>query len=371
MLDFSRTIGQYTVEISEVTNIDSLREQWQQLERNEDLPFFLSWSWVEIWIQTYKPKPLIVTARYRQRVVAMGLFTFSAYRGFFSIKVKQLCLHQTGDHLMDQIWMEYNDFICESEHQKAATNACLAAMMELDTRWDKIILSMMTSGRANDVLSELPNSAIFIRRPCYTTSLTSIRENGGDYLATLTANTRYQIRRSIREYEKRYGTLSFNLAGSTNEALDFFRQAGPLHKKRWKDSGYGNQMFVDFHENLISTHFESHSVDLIKINAGDTTIAIIYNHIRGKKVFFYLHGLRFEDNPRFKPGLVAHSMATQYYLENGMEVYDYMGGYSQYKEQLSEKTEDLVSVVIQRSSSRYKMENIARKLKYWIIADQK
>ncbi len=361
------TIDNYSIEISKSSDLHTLERNWNTIQEFEDVPFFLTWSWVEIWIRTYNPEYLIITARHMQEVVAIGLFTSSTESRFHFIKTRQLRLHQTGDSLMDQIWMEYNDFICKSEHRKEAVNACLKALKTINEDWDELVMSMMTLSRGSEVIESNNTASIYIRRPCYTANLKDIRQQGMNYLQSLTSNTRYQIRRSIRHYEKLHGELSLEVAKDEQQALDFFQQAGAFHIMRWEDSGYKNALFINFHENLIKACFNNNSVNLLKVKSGNTTIAILYNHLVNKKVFFYLQGLHYELDAKLKPGLVAHSLASQYYLEQDMDIYDYMGGYSQYKEQLAQQTDDLVTIIIQRSRSRFRMERMARKIKNWII----
>lgn len=360
-------INGYAIEISSDIANQELKEIWLNIQNNEIVPFFLTWSWIDVWINTYNPKKLVVMARFENEIVAIGLFTLSSERRFPAINSIQLRLHQMGNSLMDQIWMEYNDFICKSEHKDRAVNACLKALQKSHLKWDEIIISMMSLSRGLELLRSVDNASINIYRPCYTTNLNSIRETGKEYLQTLTSNTRYQIRRSIRHYQSLHGELSLHAAKNEQEALDYFHQAGPNHIKRWNDSGYRNPLFINFHENLIRASFKDNNIDLIKVASGNTTIAIMYYHIIGKSVFFYLHGLLYEKDSKLKPGLVAHSLASQYYLDRGMDIYDYMGGYSQYKAQLSNQTEDLVTVVIQRPRSRFRFERIARDLKNRII----
>jgi CelD/BcsL family acetyltransferase involved in cellulose biosynthesis len=126
-------------------------------------------------------------------------------------------------------------------------------------------------------------------------------------------------------------------------------------------------LFLRFHENLIRES-EDNQIDLIRLRFGSTTIAIMYYHIVDKNVYFYLHGLKFDDDPKLKPGLVAHSLASQYYLDAGMDKYDYMGGYSQYKLQLAERIEDLVTVFIQKPKLRFKIENFGRNVKHFMLS---
>ena len=90
----------------------------------------------------------------------------------------------------------------------------------------------------------------------------------------------------------------------------------------------------------------------------------MYNFIHNKKVYFYLQGVSYEADNKLKPGLVAHSLITQYYLNKGMNLYDYMGGYSQYKTQLAAHSTDCYTLSIQRPRLKFKLENLAQKIKH-------
>jgi hypothetical protein len=269
-----------------------------------------------------------------------------------------------GDQLLDQIWMEYNDFVCDSEHRIPAVNACIQTLQQSDNEWDEIVLSMMTESRAADIRKEIDNSHILFSSPCYAVNLSAIKKNNKSYLSTLNSNTRYQIRRSMRLYEELYGKLSFELAQDTEQAMALFREAGRYHVLRWGDSGYKNPRFTQFHENLINNTFDQKMVALMKVTAGDTTIAVIYFHLSNKNVFFYLQGVCYETDQKLKPGLVAHAIASQYFLEQGMHLYDYMGGYSQYKCQLASHSVDLASVCIQKPQLKFSLEKVGQRIKH-------
>lgn len=357
----------YSIEISSSLDIDKLKGHWLTIQQKVKAPFFLSWSWIEVWLKTYNPEKIIVSARYGKDIVAIGVFTNSIELRHCVIKSRQLRLHQIGNSLMDQIWVEYNDFMCLPQHKTAAVNACLKALQSSHLNWDEIVISMMSMTRGKEIIASNSKAEISFRSPCFSTNLLSIQQAGKNYLQALTSNTRYQIRRSIRHYQELHGNITLHAATNEQQALDYFHQAGSYHIKRWDDSGYKNPQFIRFHENLIRASFKDNQIILLKVLSGETTIAIIYFHRVDKTVFFYLHGLLYEKDSKLKPGLVAHSLASQYFMQQGMNIYDYMGGYSQYKSQLSRQSEDLVTVVIQRPRSRFRLERIARKVKNRII----
>ncbi len=363
MVPVIKRINDYEVEISHGYDFEKLQELWLSVQREQDLPFFLTWSWISCWIKSYDPQIVVVSAKWNNKTVAIGLFTCSIDNRHGFISSRQYRLHQMGDPLLDQIWMEYNDFIYDSDHRVAAVNACIQSLQQSDNEWDEIVLSMMAESRAKEIGSKISNSHIMLKIPCYATNLNTIKQNNASYLSTLNSNTRYQIRRSIRLYQKLHGDLKFDLAQDTEQALALFHEAGSYHVLRWDDSGYKNQKFIQFHENLIKDTFNKKMIALMKVSAGDTTIAILYFHLVDKNVFFYLQGISYESDHKLKPGLVAHAMASQYFLEQGMHSYDYMGGYSQYKCQLATHSEDLVSVCIQKPELKFSIEKIGQRIK--------
>lgn len=357
------SIDKFDIAISREYDEASLRQQWLSIQKGQKPPFFLTWSWISCWLDTYKPEIIVVTAGYRGETVAIGLFTHSIQVRHHLISSSQYRLHQMGDQLLDQIWMEYNDFICVEQYRVDAVNACIKALEQSDSSWDEIILSMITDSRAKDIKKNISDCRVLMSNRCYSKDLVSVRDNQQDYIESLSPNTRYQIRRSIRLYQSLHGELGLSLAHSREEALAYFHEAGKFHRLRWRDSGYNNERFVSFHENLIINSFAEGSVHLMKITSGDTTLAILYFHLVDDDVYFYLQGINYEDDKKLKPGMVAHAMASQYYLDAGMKKYDYMGGYSQYKCQLSSPADELVTLCIQKPALKFYLENLGRSMK--------
>jgi len=365
MLPITNNINSYRIDIATHYDLHRLKIEWLALEAKATVPFFLSWAWVSTWISTYSPKLYIVKAEYEHQLIAIGLFTSSTERRHFVINAKQLRLNQTGKNTEDQIWVEYNDFICLDEHKEHAVNACLNSLLKSKVFYshDEIIISMLSKHRAVKLSQSIKNCDILLTRPCYDINLITVKNTNTEYIQTLKKNTRYQIRRSIRHYEQSHGTLELVHTQSTQDALDFFNEIAPLHIERWYDSGYKNSDFMDFHHLLIKSYYDEGRIHLIKINAGQTTIAILYYLIKDSTVSFYLQGLLYEQNKMLKPGLVAHCLATQYFIDQGMKIYDYMGGYSQYKTQLAHQAEDLATIRIQKPLLKFIFENTAQAVK--------
>jgi len=142
--------------------------------------------------------------------------------------------------------------------------------------------------------------------------------------------TKHQTCRSARHYREKYRELDLEIASNRDDVLVLFSEVRPLHIERWDDSGCRNALFIKFHE-ILTREVDALQIDLIHLRANPTKLAITYYHIVNKNAYFNLLELKFDNDAELKPGPVARSFAAQHYLDGGLEKYDYMGDYSQYK----------------------------------------
>jgi CelD/BcsL family acetyltransferase involved in cellulose biosynthesis len=267
--------------------------------------------------------------------------------------------------------VEFNDFLSKPDHLEEASKACLDALLSQDYHFDEIVVSMIVKSRADALMKNFTHVNVILESPAFKTDLKQLSSGKRHYLDSLHRNTRYQINHSRRIYESQYGTLQISFAANSKQAIQYWTEAGELHIKRWHDSGFLNPKFVSFHKAFIINNFDSGRIDLARITAGNHLIAIIYNVIYKKNVYFYLQGIQPENNGKLKPGLTAHAMLIEHYLHQGMESYDFMGGYSQYKKQLSQVSESLLIIKIQKPLLKFRLENIARNFKRKILQPDK
>jgi len=354
----------YCVDINDAPDLDELKANWINLEiKNNDLSFFHSWQWLEAWLDTYHPDILLVSAKHEGETVALGLFGRSQETRHHIITSNQARLFQTGNQHEDQIWTEFNDFLCHPEHLEEATNACLHALLSHEPGCDEIVISMIKESRARSLLDSFPCTNINLSTPSFNTNLKPLSAINRHYLDSLSRNTRYQINRSSKKYESLFGPLELTFAEDIEQTFQYWEKAGKLHAQRWHDSGFRNPEFVRFHKKFIMKNFSAGMIDMAKITAGTHLLAIIYNIKYKNNVYYYLQGLQYEEDGKLKPGLTAHSLLIEHYLQQGMNAYNFMGGYSQYKKQLSQAVENLLIITIQKPLLKFRAENFARSLK--------
>lgn len=359
------TAALLTVTTEPASQCALLRNDWLDLEHRAQPTVFLSWQWLGHWLSVYQPDALVLRVMEGERLVGLGLVVETEERRHGLLKSRCLRLHQTGHKLLDQIWIEYNGFLAERGKEDAVAKACLEHLCRNMPDWDEFILGAIDADEA-DRYAHITGLYKHLRweAPCFGVDLEDLRQTGGEYLGTLSRNTRHQINRTHRLYGQR-GEVKLVRPGSVEQALAVFDAIGPRHLERWgsgpDQSGFANPDFVRFHRELIRDQWAEGSVDLISVMAGDEEIAFFYNLLHNQVAYFYLGGMAVENDNRLKPGLLGHSLCIEDYRHQGFNYYDFMGGDERYKSNLGHFHRNLVQIALQRPRFKLKLEDVARK----------
>jgi CelD/BcsL family acetyltransferase involved in cellulose biosynthesis len=344
-----------------------LKADWQDLEHRAESTVFLSWQWLGHWLATYKPAARVLKVTEGERIIGLGLLVETSERRHGVLKSHCLRLHQTGQRLQDQIWIEYNGFLSEKGEEDRVVAASLKHICEELPEWDEFIVGAIDSKDA-DRYAQLTGLHKHIRweAPCFGVNLDELRRGGVHYLDTLSRNTRYQINRCERLYQQR-GQVQLQRPDSVEGALALFDRIGPRHLQRWgsgaDQSGFANPDFVHFHRELIRTQWADGGIDLVSLMAGDQEIASFYNLLHKGVIYFYLGGMETETDNRLKPGLLGHTLCIEDYRHHGFHYYDFMGGEERYKTNLGQLHRQLTQVSLQRGRFKLKLEDAARRTK--------
>ncbi|GGF65614.1 GNAT family N-acetyltransferase [Alteromonas lipolytica] len=352
------------VSVETLDDIDSLKSDWSALFARSNKAPFLNWNWINSYFHNLKDhRCLFLAARQGSELVGAGILVF------VSVGLKKFAyLNRFGDELLDQPWIEYNDFLIQKEDERRIRLALIDYCVE-HLNWHEFVVgASIKEALAPYQLFELEQKTNWYSHT-YQTRLNEFL-SGKDYLASLSRNTRYQINRSIREYEK-YGPIRFNIAASVLEALAWFEEAAPHHIARWKNtdvgSGFTNPVFVSFHRRFIQQAFEVNELDFIKVTAGSKVISYLYNFKEKDTVYFYLSANVYDQSlAHTKPGLVSHYLAISHYIDEGKACYDFMGGESQYKRSLANQCSPILINNFKRRTLKAKFEEKLRFIKHQI-----
>jgi hypothetical protein len=290
------------------------------------------------------------------------------------LKSKFITFNQTGSPEHDEPYIEMNGFFganpikFEYFFDQTLKDMCLQPF------WDEFKVSGLLEREASIVKRLATQYGLTVtvnnRKPTYWIDLNKIRdEYDNDIYKRLSPNTRQQIRRAIRSIERDIGPVSLKRADSKKTALNWFESTGEWHRMRWqtigqkKYSGFDNPNFIQFHKNLILDSFDAGIIEYLKITAGTHLLAYLYNFRFKKTTFFYLSGVNYSVGEKFKPGIVAHTLAIENSLLDGAIKYDFMAGENRYKESLSTNKSEQQWLSLKRPRLKLKLESLARELK--------
>jgi CelD/BcsL family acetyltransferase involved in cellulose biosynthesis len=109
--------------------------------------------------------------------------------------------------------------------------------------------------------------------------------------------------------------------------------------------------------------FARNEVQYLRLRAGDTTFAYLYNFVCAGNAHFYLSGIDYSVGEQYRPGLLAHWLAIERNLSAGHHSYDFLAGDARYKRSLCTGQDRTVWLVLQRPRWRLQLEGFARRLK--------
>lgn len=341
---------------------DRLERCWCDLEKRACPNFFLSWYWVKSWIEAFAPDLKVVEITLDGELVGLGLLTLSTEVRHKVIQSRVLRLGQTGEADKDQIWIEYNGLLVDSRYAKVIPESFMEFMLTLDD-WDEFLIGASSVSTLNAFQHRALTPVTRWESSAFGVDLNAIRANSKDFLSSLSSNTRYQIKRSIKKYRAQ-GKFEFEVLSEIDTFKSVWGRIGDLHMQRWGDqSGFRNPNFVSFHEALIRNAQLHKAIEFCILKLNNDIVGCLYNFILKGRVYFYLSGLEYQEDRAIKPGMVLHAMAIQSYLERGFEYYDFMGGDAQYKRSLSNAGSNLMMLSFQRPRMKLRIEQHLRGLK--------
>lgn len=346
---------------------EQLKLWWTDLEGRADPTFFLAWSWIGPWLEAAGPADFVVVGRAGAEVVFLGLLRRRTVRRHRLIRSRTLFLHQTGDPEQDSVFIEHNGFLTDRRFS-GITPAAFEFLRSNETlpKFDELQIGGAPETLYESFRSSGLRTRIFDRKPTSIVDLASVRRAGGDYLASVSSNTRYQIRRALKIYQAR-GPLALHTARTTEEALCFFDELGGLHEAAWRRRGHDGAwrypFLVGMQRRIIETSFAEGGVEIARISCAGEPIGYIYCLARGGWIGNYMSGFAFEEDNKVKPGLVSFYLYIQHRIETGGDVLDLLAGDQRYKASLGEPGPTMIWFRVQQRRPQLMIEEALRRLK--------
>jgi CelD/BcsL family acetyltransferase involved in cellulose biosynthesis len=320
------------VRVSGVGDFDALGRRWRDLEQRADCSFFQSWTWFGCLAAERFTDPVLVEATEAGRTVALALF--NRVRGRFA--PPDLHLGESGRPDLDCPYIEQNGVLAEAGRAEELTAACLRPV----ARRYRLIFS----GIDRQTLAAVRRAAdlVWLRRTreSPTLDLARVRQGGAGYLPARSANTREQIRRSARFYE-RAGAIETERAETLPAALRMLDELERLHQAAWTARGlpgsFAKPFFRRFHEALLAEALPRGEATLLRISSGGTVIGVLYGFAFRRRMYAYQSGFDYRHGKGpAKPGLISHRAAIEDATDRGFDVYDFLAGDDRYKRSLGD-----------------------------------
>lgn len=364
--------GAWNFTLRDLDAPEALRDAWLDLQGRAEHSFFQSWAWVGTWLGTISDdaSPGLIEATYDGRTVALSVLGRHQARRQLMFSRRALLVNESGVPEYDDVMIEHNGLLMERGLERDILPRMVDFLVDGSSAWDELhvsgvddrqLESYVETSTAKGLLASLRAS-----RPYFYVDLASLRRQQIDYLETLSRNTRYQIRRSMRKYEGR-GGLAMRAARDTAQAMEFFSRMRDLHQSTWHARGFKGAFSSDFanafHERLIESRHEHGEVQLVEASAAGEPFGYLYNFSMDGVVSNYQSGFRYESDPQLKPGLVSHALAIDYNLQAGARTYDFLAGDQRFKRSLSTHEGYMAWLILQREGFWPRLESRLRALR--------
>ena len=342
---------------------------WGELEHSSPYSsFYLSVDWIAAWLEIFGEllQPQFLLFKDQDDVVgACLLMRATERRGPF--RIKRIYLNTGGGNPAERTLMEFNNVLCRAGWEDAVTEGLSAHLRNL--KWDEFAVEGICPG---PILSSLQDKAFaglsteLSFMPSFYVNLEQLRQENLTYENYLSANTREQLRRSMKLYGN-LGEIRLEVARDLPTAERFFEQMCIMHQTRWMERGqtgvFAPGRRLEFHRGLIRRSFARGSIQMLRVLVGDTAVGVLYNFVRGSKVYFFQSGFHYQPDKHLKPGLVTHACAIRHCLGAGFHEYDFLAGDARYKRSLAKDCRQMAWVVFARPHVKLKLIKLLRSIK--------
>lgn len=333
-------------------DLEKIFHVWGSLYRGVSDGFFLSWAWVGAWLETLPSgrEVKLVCGQIGEEYQFAMLLGINRRKQDFYFRSAHLC--SLGDSYLDDIVIENNGVLCIRKFE--FTSDLIDKIVSLlDVH---VVVFPHLKPTYMNPISRLRDSGDYKTRYCeaksYFVDLVKVSQDNSNFISSLSANKRHQIRRSISLYEQR-GKLSISKASTLTEAIKFFDILVELHQRTWKERGkpgaFTNEYLDNFHRHMLHQSFDPKRIRLYVFYVGERPVGALYGFVEGKTFSFYQSGFLYEKDNRIKPGLVCHALLIQDLASEGLAYYDFLAGSAVYKKSLGTGHYTMPSIELTRN----------------------
>ena len=320
--------------ITEWSRFFALETEWKDLlPRSRSNSIFLTWEWMQSWIETVgvSVQPFVVTVRIDSGAL-VGLAPFYCGKMYLFKSIPYRTLRIIGDYASGA---EYPDWIVDKDLEQKVMMTISSALKENRDRWDCIWMPNMAgwTGAMESIKESCNEAGFYCHIRPKTFSFISLLNNMKSFFECFSAKKRQQLRRLQRNILGRDGVVV--TCCQLQEDLPIYLKAlFDLHYQRWnhkgKDGGFRHRpLMVSFYKRFTKEALEKKWLRFaaLKDKGCFKAIQIGYDY-RG--VF---HQLQEGFDPAYANGVgnVLRLKMIEDCIGDGIRIYDFLGGFSEHK----------------------------------------
>jgi CelD/BcsL family acetyltransferase involved in cellulose biosynthesis len=333
---------------------ETLREDWNALyAASPGASTPLDFRWLRQWWTSYAGAltgaglRIVTLWRGSELIGVLPLYVRRERLGPFAIQ--RLGFLSTGEAEVEETCPDYLNLLCRAGEEAICSDAAWRAIEAMS--FDHMELLNIPEGALVQSAAAPRGLIRNSRGACLIADL-----NGGfdAYLKRLSANSRQNARRLIREAER--AGVQFELAEAA-QADEVFVDLIRLHQARWTANGqpgaFAAPRFVAFHRAMVSHWMRDRRVVLARMSLAKQPVAILYGFVTGTRFDFYQSGIRMNDScPLRSPGTLAHLLLMRALVGRGITAYDFLSGSAPYKARLTTSATGLLEIGLWRTTVR-------------------
>lgn len=364
--------------IAEQVNANSdnekIRKTWAYLSDRCHHHYFLSWGWISTWLASLpaKVQVLFIHGVKDHKPLFCCFVGVKNYRKFGLFPTHAMYLQNTGVSQIDSTTMEYNEVLSACD-QSITINALFHS--NLFEQRNEFVLPGIRDNFYNLIKRDCADLFTTVsQQASYYIDLQHIRNGKLTYDKCLSSNKRHQIKRSIKEYEKG-GKIAHHIATSADDALKLFSEMGGWHQNVWsargKQGAFANTYWVGFHEKIIRDRFLEGEIHISRFSTENCLLGYIYGFTYNQVFYFMQCGFNYLPDNKLRPGLVAHYLLIQYFMQQEYASYDFLAGDSAYKKSLATNTTNMYWACMQKQQLRFLLSRASKKAFYFLFPNGK
>ncbi len=332
--------------------LEELAEGWNALLPPGGESVFLTWQWLQAWLETAGRGVELLVVAVRDdanRLVAIAPFYRATATCLGLVSVRCLCI------LGDQgVGSEYSDLLVHPSRQEAALAAIADCLWEHSREWDCIWLPKLAGWTGARERWQACAGGCRVRSRERLFSAFKLAENVDVYCRGLSGNMRSNLRRQRRRVEDQF-QLRLRRWQFGEDVLDVLDRFVDLHGRRWSAEGDAGAFarhpgLRSFYAALCRGMNTTGWLRMFGLELGGRLAAMQF----GLVYHGVYHQLQEGFDPAAAPGIgnLLRLASIEACIEEGLRQYDFLGGFSEHKRRWGAQVRQGSDLFLHRPSLR-------------------